>query len=201
MEITQLIHASSRLLSRRYIMTTNVHFKKLRRSLKLKQKIQPIAIVIIPDFEAYLEFAEATKTYPMAFPLWFVMFFYTPGNGTHDHCREPIGNPFNLAFDTQMLILCHNESIIREWYSVKGETVKIFDLAKWEDSRFILLTNLSFYERRKNMEGVFLRAVTVKVFNKIRCDFSLYGYINNSVFFLKIVISIFLNNRKFNKDI
>lgn len=168
MEITHLIQASSRMLSQRYIMTTNVHFRNLQSSLRLKQNIQPIAIVIIPDFDAYLDFAEATKTYPMALPLWFIMFFYTPGNGTHDHCREPIGNPFNLAFDTQMLILCHNESIIREWYSVKGETVKIFDLAKWEHgNRFIPLTNLSVYERRKDMEGVFLRAVTVKVFDKI----------------------------------
>lgn len=155
-------------------MTTNVHFKKLQRSLKRKQIIQPIAIVIIPDFEAYQEFAEATKTYPMAFSLWFMMFLYTPGNGTHDYCREPIGNPFNLAFDTQMLVLCHDESIIREWYSVKGETVKIFDLAKLEDgNKFVPLTNSSLYERRKDMEGVFLRAVTVKVFDKIRYNFFL----------------------------
>lgn len=149
-------------------MTANVHFKKLRRALIYNEIIQPvIAVVIIPDFEAYLEFAEATRTYPMSFPSWFTLFFYTPDNGTHDYCREPIGNPFNLAFDTQMLVLCHNESILREWYSVKGDTVKIFDLAKWgDDNRFIPLTNSSLYDRRKDMEGVVLRAATVKVFDE-----------------------------------
>ncbi|XP_011684633.1 PREDICTED: glutamate receptor ionotropic, delta-1-like isoform X2 [Wasmannia auropunctata] len=99
----------------------------------------------------------------MSYPVWFVLFLYTPDNSTHDHCREPIGNPFNLAFDTQMLVLCHNEAILREWYSVKGDTVKIFDLAVWGgDEGFILLTNLSLYDRRKDMEGIVLRAVTVK---------------------------------------
>lgn len=134
--------------------------------------VQPLTLVILPDFEAYLEFAEATKTYPMSFPVWFTLFLYTPANDTHDHCREPIGNPFNLAFDTQMLVLCYREGILHEWYSVKGETVKIFDLAKWDtDIGFIPLTNLSLYDRRNDMEGVILRAVTVKVLDKIRCAF------------------------------
>lgn len=159
-------------------MTADLHFKKLRRSLRYYHKIvQPIAVVILPDFKAYLEFAEATKTYPMSFPVWFTLFLYTPDNGTHDHCREPIGNPFNLAFDTQMLVLCHKEAILREWYSVKGETVKIFDLAEWGgDEGFILLTNLSLYDRRNDMEGTVLRAVTVKVLDWIRFDvfFSIY---------------------------
>jgi len=97
-----------------------------------------------------------------------VLFFYTPDNNTHDHCRNPIGNPFNVAFDTQMLVLCHNETILREWYSIKGDTVKIFDLAEWKgDEGFVLLTNLSLYDRRNNMEGVVLRAVSVKVLDKI----------------------------------
>ncbi|KAG5331728.1 GRIA1 protein, partial [Acromyrmex charruanus] len=147
-------------------MTVDVHFKNLWRTLKYYHEIiQPITIVILPDFEAYLEFVDAVKMYSMSFPVWFILFLYTPDNNIHDHCHEPIGNPFNLAFDTQMLVLCNNEIILREWYSIKGDTVKIFDLAEWrDDERFVLLTNLSLYERRKNMEGVILRAVTVKNF-------------------------------------
>ncbi|XP_036147314.1 glutamate receptor 1 isoform X2 [Monomorium pharaonis] len=62
-----------------------------------------------------------------------------------------------------MMVLCHKEAILREWYSVKGETVKMFDLAEWKDEKeFIPLTNLSLYDRRTDMEGVVLRAVTVK---------------------------------------
>ncbi|KAG5317954.1 GLR1 protein, partial [Acromyrmex heyeri] len=145
-------------------MTADVHFKKLWRTLKYYHQVtQPITVVIIPDFEAYLEFADAVKAYPMSFPVWFILFLYTSDNSTYDHCREPIGNPFNLTFDTQMLVLCNNETILREWYSVKGETVKIFDLAEWRDDKgFIPLTNLSLYERRKDMEGVVLRAVAAK---------------------------------------
>ncbi|KAG5331159.1 GLR1 protein, partial [Acromyrmex charruanus] len=145
-------------------MTADVHFKKLWKTLKYYHQVtQPITVVIIPDFEAYLEFADAVKAYPMSFPVWFILFLYTSDNSTYDHCREPIGNPFNLTFDTQMLVLCNNEMILREWYSVKGDTVKIFDLAEWRDDKgFIPLTNLSLYERRKDMEGVVLRAVAAK---------------------------------------
>ncbi|KAL6438179.1 hypothetical protein ACFW04_004413 [Cataglyphis niger] len=152
------------MLGRYYVMTLDVHFRQLQRSLRYyHQIVQPIIIVIMPDFEAYVEFAEATSTYPMSFPVWLVLFLFTPANDTHDHCHQPIGNPFNLAFDTQMLVLCHNEDILQEWYSVKGETTKIFELAKWEDDLgFIPLTNLSLYDRRKDLEGVVLRAVTVK---------------------------------------
>ncbi|XP_011684762.1 PREDICTED: uncharacterized protein LOC105448100 [Wasmannia auropunctata] len=113
LQITHLIHASSRLLSQRFVKTANVHFRRLNISLRYyRQIVQPVTIVILPNYEAYLEFAEATKFYPMSFPVWFVLFLYTPDNSTHDHCREPIGNPFNLAFDTQMLVLCHNEIVI-----------------------------------------------------------------------------------------
>ncbi|XP_018308804.1 glutamate receptor 1 [Mycetomoellerius zeteki] len=164
LRITHLIHTTTRLLSRRYIITADVHFKKLWRTLKYYHQVtQPITVVIIPDFEAYLEFADAVKTYPMSFPVWFILFLYTPDNSTYDHCREPIGNPFNLRFDTQMLVLCNNETIFREWYSIKGDIIKIFDLAEWRDDKgFIPLTNLSLYERRKDMEGVVLRAVAAK---------------------------------------
>lgn len=189
LEITHLIHASSLLLSRHYIMTAGINFKNLWRSVRYQQQIvQPIFVVILPNFEAYLEFAEVTKTYPMSFPVWFTMFFYIPDNSTPDYCHEPIGNPFNLKFDTQMLVLCRNDSILREWHSVKGETVKIFNLAEWEntDEGFILLTNLSLYDRRKDMEGHVLRVVTLKVFDKVWLSYT-YGilymayYINNTV--------------------
>ncbi|XP_018053805.1 PREDICTED: glutamate receptor 2-like [Atta colombica] len=145
-------------------MTADVHFKKLWRTLKYYHQVtQPIIVVIIPDFEAYLEFADAVKAYPMSFPVWFILFLYTSDNSTYDHCHEPIDNPFNLTFDTQMLVLCNNETILREWYSIKGDIVKIFDLAEWRDDKgFIPLTNLSLYERRRDMEGVVLRAVAAK---------------------------------------
>jgi len=164
-----LIHASSFLLSRKYVMTVSINFKNLWRSVEYHQKIvQPIVIVILPNVEAYLEFAKVTKTYPMSFPVWFTVFYYIPDNSTHDYCREPIGNPFNLKFNTQMLVLCRNDSILREWYSVKGETVKIFDLAEWEndDEGFVPLTNLSLHDRRKDMEGLVLNAVILKVLDK-----------------------------------
>ncbi|EFN82437.1 Probable glutamate receptor [Harpegnathos saltator] len=164
LRITHLVHTCSIMLGRHYVVTLNVHFKKIHKSLRYHHKIvQPLAIVIMPSYDGFLEFMEATKTYEMSFPVWIVLFLYTPGNNTHDYCHNPVGNPFNLAFDTQMLVICHDDEILREWYSVKGETTKVFNLAKWVDNKgFIPLTKLSLYDRKKDMEGVVLRAVTVK---------------------------------------
>lgn len=169
LQITHLVHTCSRKLSQHYVVTTNVFFKRLKNSLRYRNQIvQPVTIVIIPNFEAYQEFAEATKTYPMFFPVWFVLFLYPIANDTHNYCLEPLGNPFNLAFDTQMLVLCYNEGILREWYSIKGETIKTTDLAIWEGEKgFVSLTNLPLYDRRKDLEGVVLRTVVVKVLNII----------------------------------
>ncbi|XP_011637375.1 glutamate receptor 1-like [Pogonomyrmex barbatus] len=158
-----LMHSSTRLLSRRYVVTANVYFKRMKNLLRYHRRIvKPVMIVILPDFDAYLEFSEAIETYPMNFSVWFTLFLYTPANDTHDYCHEPVGNPFNLAFDTQMLVLCHNAGILQEWYSVDGETVKVFDLAEWDGEGFMPLTNLSLYDRRNDMEGTILRIVTVK---------------------------------------
>lgn len=158
------------MLGRHYVMTLDVHFGKMHRSLRYYHKIvQPIVIVILPNYDGYLKFAEATKTYIMSFPVWFVVFLFAPANGAHDDCRQPVGNPFNLAFDTQMLVLCHDDDVLREWYSIKGETVKVFDLAQWINRHgFVLLTKSSLYDRRNDMEGAVMRAVTVKVFDEIR---------------------------------
>jgi len=128
------------------------------------QIVQPVAVVIISDSDAYLEFAKATSTFPMSFPVWFVLFIFSPANNTHDHCHHPLGNPFNLAFNTQMLVLCPGDGILREWYSIKGETVKIYDVAKWSNRKgFIPLTKLSLYDRRNDLEGTVLRTVIIKV--------------------------------------
>ncbi|XP_067204106.1 probable glutamate receptor [Linepithema humile] len=164
LEITHLVHGCYRGLSQHNVMTVNMHFKKMERSLRYQNQIvQPITIVIMPNFEAYQEFAEATKTYPMSFSVWFVLFLYPIANDTHNYCLEPIGNPFNIAFNTQMLVLCYGEDFLWEWYSVKGETVKTSKLAVWDDEKgFVSLTNMSLYDRRKDLEGVVLRATVVK---------------------------------------
>jgi hypothetical protein len=147
------------------VITVDIHFGRMWRSLMYyHQIVQPIAVVIISNPNAYLEFAEATNTFPMSFPVWFVLFLFSPANNTRDHCHHPLGNPFNVAFDTHMLVLCLHDSILREWYSIKGETVKIFDVAKWSDGKgFVPLTKQSFYDRRSDLEGTVLRTVVIKV--------------------------------------
>lgn len=94
-----------------------------------------------------------------------------------DACNVPKGNPFHLSFDTQMLVMNHNENVLREWYSLDGETTEIHSLFKWHNttkessqSALELLSNLTLYERRNDLKGKVLRGVIVKVrFHRFLC--------------------------------
>lgn len=88
------------------------------------------------------------------------------------YCHDPPGNVFNLLYDTEMLVMCYGDPILREWYSVDGNNTRISDLVKWYPEKqpfeshmpmINLLTNLTLYDRRKNLEGKVFRAVAVKV--------------------------------------
>lgn len=69
-----------------------------------------------------------------------------------------------------MLVMCQNDPVLREWYSIDENKTEILDIVKWYPEKqelgfpaaVDLLTNLSLYERRKNLKGKVLRAVIVK---------------------------------------
>lgn len=82
-----------------------------------------------------------------------------------DECHNPIGNPFNLVFNSRMIVKCYNFPILREWYSIDSNTTITNDLFLWDGdiSELIALTSPNLYERRNSLAGITLRVAALKV--------------------------------------
>ncbi|CAK9826038.1 Glutamate receptor 4 [Anthophora retusa] len=183
-KITQLMYTWSRLLERDNIPTLISNYQNIRILTKYYNTLRPLVIVFVPGPESVYELSNRTKSLQMSSFAWFVIFIPTPMNKKHEYCLNPHGNLFHLLFDTEMLVMCYDNPILREWYSIDEKNTEVADLIEWypgrESSKSInLLTNLSLYERRNDLRGKVLRAVIVKKslfvtinYNKLRGYFS-----------------------------
>ncbi|XP_043602891.1 glutamate receptor 2-like isoform X1 [Bombus pyrosoma] len=96
--------------------------------------------------------------------------FVPTATHAENYCYNPPGNPFNLLYDTEMLVMCTDDPVLREWYSVDGNNTVTSDLVKWYPKKQLksptavvdLLSNLTLHERRNDLKGKVLRAVTIK---------------------------------------
>ncbi|KAL2713241.1 LOW QUALITY PROTEIN: glutamate receptor 3-like isoform X3 [Vespula squamosa] len=160
--MTTLMFKWIRALSRQGVASTNLYFSQLQESsYYLKRTIRPYYIALISNFNAINEFSLATSTFDMSSAAWLVIFIYEE-NGT-DHCHNPPGNIFHLRFNTEMMVRCGTENILREWYSIDTNQVEIMDVATWSLEKGITKLAPDFlYERRCNLQGLIMRAVKVK---------------------------------------
>ncbi|XP_043478621.1 glutamate receptor ionotropic, kainate 2-like isoform X3 [Leptopilina heterotoma] len=122
-------------------------------------------VIFIRQYETMKEFERImNESFTIIGPVWLIIF--RPLNNKQlliDYCQSPRGNPFNVAFNTEMLIKCYDDPIIKEWYSIyKNETV-MFNLAFWQPNEaFQLFTEKSLYQRRNNIGGITLRVITIE---------------------------------------
>ncbi|XP_046828221.1 probable glutamate receptor isoform X2 [Vespa crabro] len=162
MEMTTMIFKWRRALSREGIASTNLHFSQLHKSsYYVKQIVRPYYIAVISNNNAINAFSLATSTFDMSSAMWLVIFIYKEHG--FDYCHNPPGNIFHLKFDSEMLVRCGTENILREWYSVDTNLIEINDVAIWNLEKGItkMVTN-SLYDRRYNLQGLIMKAVTVK---------------------------------------
>ncbi|XP_043682445.1 glutamate receptor ionotropic, delta-2-like [Vespula pensylvanica] len=97
----------------------------------------------------------------MSSAVWLVIFIYKE-NGS-DYCHHPPGNIFHLRFNSEMMVRCGTENILREWYSIDTYQIEIQDIATWSLETGITKIVPNFlYERRYNLQGLIMRAVKVK---------------------------------------
>ncbi|XP_035732953.1 uncharacterized protein LOC118446415 isoform X4 [Vespa mandarinia] len=92
--------------------------------------------------------------------------------------RSPPGNIFHLKFNSEMLVRCGTENILREWYSIDPNRTEIDDVATWSLEKGIInISPNSFYERRSNLQGLIMRAIVIRnsLFIRINKDGKLDG--------------------------
>lgn len=124
--------------------------------------VRPHYVAIISNQNAYNEFSLATNKFHMSYPTWLVILTYEEHG--YDHCHDPPGNVFHLRFDSEMLVRCGKENILREWYSIESNRTEIDDFATWSmKGGIVKMVRDSLYERRYNLKGLIMRAVVVKV--------------------------------------
>ncbi|CAL7936744.1 unnamed protein product [Xylocopa violacea] len=164
--MTQLSFIWSRLQQREGIATVSTSIGNINALIERSDSLRPLIIIFVPGFDEMREFSNYTKSLQMSYFVWLVIFVPSPMNIKHNYCHRPPKNLFNLSFDTEMLIICFDDPIFREWYSVDGINTDSFDLmrlrSKSSTKAVELLTNLSLYERRNSLGGTVLRAVIVK---------------------------------------
>ncbi|XP_043682425.1 uncharacterized protein LOC122635817 isoform X2 [Vespula pensylvanica] len=162
MKITTTIFKWRRALSREGVASTNLYFSQLQESsYYLKQSIRPYYIALISNPTAINEFSLATSTFDMSSAVWLAIFI-SKENDT-DYCHNPPGNIFHLRFNTEMMIRCGTENILREWYSIDTNQIEINDVATWSLEGGITKIVPDFlYKRRCNLRGLIMRAVVVK---------------------------------------
>ncbi|KAF7382218.1 hypothetical protein HZH66_013650 [Vespula vulgaris] len=162
MEMKTMMFKWMRALSREGVASTKLHFSQLHESsYYVKEIARPYYIALISNFNAINEFSLATNTFDMSSAVWLVIFIYEE-NST-DYCHNPPGNIFHLRFNSEMLVRCGTENILREWYSIDTNRIEIMDVATWNLDKGITKMVPDFlYERRYNLQGFIMKAVTVK---------------------------------------
>lgn len=168
------MHTWSREFSRQGVMTVTITFSVLTSKYNEYRKnvTRPLVVVLLDTGETMGEFARATRSIsPISFPIWLVVFLPHPGNPLEEHCRHPTDNVFNVDFNTQMLVLCYARPILVEWYAIRDNRTRTFDLALWTPDKGLLLrTQKNLYARRSDMFGDVVRVTSVNVsfFKRIR---------------------------------
>ncbi|XP_076760313.1 glutamate receptor ionotropic, kainate 2 [Xylocopa sonorina] len=186
LEIRHLLFTWTQLLQREGIATITTSIKNINVLMERSHSLRPLIILFIPGLDAMHEFSNSSKSLQMSSFVWLMIFVPTPMNKARNYCKHPPKNLFNLLFDTEMLTMCYNDPIFREWYSVDGVNIDTYDLmkvhAEGSSSQTIeMLTNLSLHERRNNMKGRVQRAVIIKARILTFKDNKLVGYLSRVV--------------------
>lgn len=109
--------------------------------MKYYQLSRPLLVIIISTWNNLEEFSMATKKINVSLYVWFVLFVEMADVvRLKSFCKDPIGNIFNLNFDTEMLILCYDETILKEWYII---IILFYD----KTSRYLSLSLYSLLRR------------------------------------------------------
>ncbi|KAG5331729.1 GRID2 protein, partial [Acromyrmex charruanus] len=165
LKTTTLVHTLSRELSRQRVMIMIITFSNLMSKYNDYQKNirLPLFVILLDTEETMYEFAKITKGIkPIFFPIWLVVFLQHLGNPLKHYCMHPANNIFNVDVSTQMLVLCYNRPILVEWYAIRDNYTRTFDLATWSPDRgLILRTQENLYARRSDMFGDVVRVAVV----------------------------------------
>ena len=124
----------------------------------LSLNVQSLFVVFLTTPTSFENFRAATESHDMSYHTWLIVF---ADEAIDADCHEPQGNPFNLVFNSRMIVRCAGYEEIRKWYSLFENRTEVLDLAKWSKKLGISYKNKNYYESRFDLSGKSLRIATV----------------------------------------
>lgn len=189
---TSLAYIWSRAFSQQGILTMIASFSELSHERKFQDyTTRPLCVIILATKENLIEFSTITRYIDVSFFVWLVMFLPYQENSMRNFCQNPIGNPFNLIFNTEMLVLCYDHPVLREWYALRDDKTRVFDLATWKSGQGLnVTTRNTLYARRNNLFGQTMRIsiVNVSAMRKFQQIFLLFRVIPINFIFQGIFV-------------
>ena len=161
-EVPKLNVILTKELSNNGISSQSIFYSDLQSNGNLKLSRQSLYVVFIPTVETFQHFSTTTKNLDMSYYSWLIIFREKNANS---ECRSPTGNPFNLVFNTRMMVVCYDDNKIMKWFSLNGDDTDILELARWNPWGGIVYENISYSDYRNDLGGITLRVITVKMNN------------------------------------
>ncbi|OXU28208.1 hypothetical protein TSAR_008341 [Trichomalopsis sarcophagae] len=158
---TTLMMRLTREFSSKFVLSLSLNYTDLTQHYDHYRTriVRPLFVVFLNSASEVRMFQKASQRFEISYPFWLVIF----AKPTLRTCYEPTENYFNVAFDTEMMVKCYGDPILREWYSLKEDSITVHDLAHWDLlGRLQPKTTKSLYERRHTLAGKNLRIATVK---------------------------------------
>ncbi|XP_046821639.1 glutamate receptor ionotropic, delta-2-like isoform X2 [Vespa crabro] len=161
-----LIHSCNSTMNFFFLLQNQYFSQHLEKELHktsyyIKRIVRPHYVAVITNNNAINQFSLANNNFNMPYAVWLVLFIYKGHN--FDYCYNPPGNIFHLEFNTEMLVRCGTENILREWYSIYKNRTEINDFAHWSlEKGIVKMVSDSLYDRRYSLQGLVMRTVIVK---------------------------------------
>lgn len=145
-----------------FIINSEASLINLNR--KEKRGVRPIVVVVLTAVEDIHRFIRYKNSYNISYPLWLMIFTDQFGSAICGYCNKPTNNFLGLLFDTQMLVVCCNDSSLQEWWSDHRNQTETVSIGEWTvEDGLKSITNQSLYTRRSEVNGVGFRIGIVTV--------------------------------------
>ncbi|KAJ8678999.1 hypothetical protein QAD02_014786 [Eretmocerus hayati] len=159
--------------------------------LNLNRILRPLFVALLNTPDEIVKFGNLLSTVSTE-SIWWLLIF---SKSVRSFCTEPKWTQFELTFDTEMMVKCHSERNVREWYSF-GNNITSGELATWDTVHgFKMIKPIDINKRRNDLSGLTFRMATVKKSPFISSE------INGSDGFFNMILKELQNYLHFNYKI
>ena len=127
------------------------------------RNLQSLFVVFLTSRANLDNFRETTSYDDRSHHTWLVIFAKAIDERAIRLCRSPQGNPFNLVFNSRMIVKCHDDDLVRKWYALFENRTEVIRLARWRRNLGFINMNKKYFDRRFDLLGMTMKIATVSL--------------------------------------